>query len=163
MKFLRHDGERFQLEFASEEKALLLHLLTLYPLVPAAHHKLTKDKKLPQRAENQQLLDEAIQSQREQNKNEILALIKEPGRFIETENGSQIGFTRGEMEWMLQVVNDVRVGSWIALGSPDYEAKKKSKPSPEAMRHTMLMELGGAFEMFFLGIMNGDVSPEPSE
>lgn len=162
MKFLRHDGERFQLEFATEEKALLLHVLSLYPLVPAAHHKLTKDKKLPQRAENQQLLDEAIKSQREQNKREIRALIKEPGRFVETENGSQIGFTRGEMEWLLQVVNDVRVGSWIALGSPGYEAKSKPKRDPEAMRHTMFMELAGAFEMFFLGIMNGDVSPEPA-
>lgn len=163
MKFLRHDGERFQLEFAAEEKALLLHVLSLYPLVPAAYHKLTKDKKLPQRAENQQLLDEALQSQREQNKREVLALINEPGRFVETENGSKIGFTRGEMEWLLQVVNDVRVGAWVALGSPGYETKKKTKLSPEAMQHTMLMELGGAFEMFLLGIMNGDVSPEPRE
>jgi hypothetical protein len=161
MKFLRHDGERFQLEFAAEEKALLLHLLSLYPLVPAAHHKLTKDKKLPQRVENQQLLDDALQSQREQNKKEILALMSEPGRFVARETGSQVGFTRGEMEWLLQVVNDVRVGSWITLGSPD--AKKKAKRDPEAMRHVMFMELGAAFEMFFLGILNGDVSPEPSE
>ena len=163
MKFLRHDGERFQLEFADEERALLLHVLSLYPLVPAAHHKLTKDKKLPRRAENQQLLNEALQSQREQNKKEVLALLNEPGRFVATKDGSQIGFTRAEMEWLLQVVNDVRVGSWIALGSPGYEAKKKTKLTPDAMQHTMLMELGGAFEMFFLGIMNGDVSPEPRE
>jgi hypothetical protein len=160
MKFLRHDGEKFQLEFEREEKAFLFHLLSLYPLVPESHHRLTKDKKLPRRAENQQLLDEALKSQREQNRKEIVTLVNEPGRFAEASNAFRVGFTRGEMEWLLQVVNDVRVGCWIALGSPGYATKKKAKASPDEMRHMMFMEIGGAFEMFFLGIMNGDVPPQ---
>ena len=163
MNFLGHHDGKFQLELARQEKALLLHLLSLYPLVPAAHHRLTKDKKLPRREENQQLLDDALKHQREQNKKEIHALINTPGRFVETKHASKVAFTRGELEWLLQVVNDVRVGCWIALGSPGYEAKKKTKLDPEALRHTMFMELSGAFEMFFLGVINGDVPPQVEE
>jgi hypothetical protein len=163
MKFLGHEGENFLIEFASEEKLLLLHLLSMYPLVPAAYHRLTKDKKLPRREENQQLLDDALQSQREQNKKEILALINAPGRFTAKDGANQAAFSRADLEWLLQVVNDVRVGCWIALGSPGYEPKKKTVPTSETMPHTLFMEIGGAFEMFFLGIINGDVPPEKAE
>lgn len=163
MRFLGQAEDGFALEFAGEEKALLLHLLSLYPLVPESHHQLTKDKKLPKREENQQLLNDALQAQREQNRKEILALINEPGRFTEAAGQSRIVFSRAELEWLLQVINDVRLGCWIALGSPGYEAKKKGRPSRESLRHMMFMELAGAFEMFFLGIVNGDVPPEEKE
>ena len=163
MKFLGHDGDAFSLEFAPEERALLLHLLSLYPLVPQSYHRLTKDKKLPRREENQQLLDEALKAQREETKRAILALIGEGRRFVETDGQFRASFQRGELEWLLQAVNDVRVGCWLALGSPGYETKKKLKPTQEAMRHTMFMDLAGAFEMFFLGLINGDVPPGTSE
>jgi hypothetical protein len=160
MRFLGHDGDAFSLGFAPEEKALLLHLLSLYPLVPESYHRLTQDPQLPKREENQELLDDALKAQRAQNQREILALVGKPGRFAEAAGQCRAAFTRGELEWLLQVVNDVRVGCWIALGSPGYKAKKKGRPSRASLRHTMLMELAGAFEMFFLGIINGDVPPE---
>ena len=163
MKFLRIEDGKFVLEFAPEEKALLLHLLNLYPLVPESYHRLTKDKKLPEREENQQLLDDALKAQREQNKKEILALVSEPGRFTEADKAAQAAFTRAELEWLLQVVNDVRVGCWIALGSPGYEIRKKARPDKDSLRQMMFMELAGAFEMFFLGVINGAVPPEVRE
>ena len=121
MKFLRAEGDRFALEMAPGEKATLLHLLKLYPLVPEAYHRLSKDNNLPHREENQRLLDDALRTQREQNKKEIFALISSPTRFAEVAGASRVVFTRAEIEWLLQVINDVRLGSWIALGSPGYE------------------------------------------
>ena len=163
MRFLGHDGGRFSLEFATEEKALLLNVLSLYPLVPESYHKLTRDKKLPMLEENQQLLGDALEVQREQNKNEILTFISVPRRFTESEGVSQVSLARADLEWLLQVVNDVRVGCWIAMGSPDYETKKQGRMEKESLQHMMFMELAGAFQMFFLGIVNGDVPPEGKE
>ena len=40
-------------------------------------------------------------------------------------SGLQLTLSGPEIEWLLQVLNDVRVGSWIALGSPDPESGKK--------------------------------------
>lgn len=157
MKFLRQHGGKFLLEFKREEKTLLLQLLKLYPLVPESYHRLTRDKKLPHREENQQLLDEALKSQREQNQKAIGAFMNEPGRFTTSDTGSKAAFSRAELEWLLQVVNDVRVGCWIAMGSPGYEAKKKARAGGEFLQHLMFMELAGAFEMFFLGVINGTV------
>ena len=57
---------------------------------------------------------------------------------------------------VLQVLNDVRVGSWIALGSPevlyDENIPLNDKPTP----HLQSMEIAGAFEMIFL---NSLISP----
>ena len=163
MKHLRAIGGMFELQFAPEEKALLFHLLNLYPLVPETYHRLTRDKKLARRTEDQQMLDEALKSQRERNQQEILTLVSDAARFTEIDGGSKAVFTRAEVEWLLQVVNDVRVGSWIALGSPGYEAKKPSRQDKAALQHTMMMELAAAFEMFFLGLVNGDVPPESGD
>ena len=92
----------------------MLQVLAPYPVVPASHHRLSKDRHIPNREENQQLLEESLTTQREENKKQIAALLNEPQRFMEGVGGCQVGFTRGEIEWLLQVLNDVRVGSWLA-------------------------------------------------
>jgi len=55
----------------------------------------------------------------------------------------------------LQVLNDVRVGSWIALGSPDPESGKKILFNEKLLPHFRTMELAGAFEMVFLDALSG--------
>ena len=163
MKFLRADGGQFELEMNPGEHGTLLHLLKLYPLVPESYHRLTKDKKLPHREENQRLLDDALRSQREQNKKEIFALLNAPARFQKISGGGKVTFTRAELEWLLQIVNDVRVGSWIAMGSPGYATEQKIQRNVRTMPHLMFMELAGAFEMFFLGVINGSLRPGDEE
>ena len=157
MKLRHRTEDKYELEFDADEKDLLFHLLNLYPLVPESYHRLTKDKNLPHCEENQQLLNEALKAQRDQNKKEILGLINQSGRFVTEAGGSRAVFTRAELEWLLQVVNDVRVGNWLILGSPSGQKEKKLRLNPESMRHMMLMELAGVFEMFFLGVINGNV------
>ena len=60
-----------------------------------------------------------------------------------------------EIEWLLQVLNDVRVGSWIALGSPDPEQDKKIVYHKDMLPHFQMMELAGAFETVFLDALTG--------
>lgn len=159
MTFLGLQADQYQLCLHAGERDCLLYLLQLYPLVPESYHWLTKDEKLPRREENQQLLDEALKVQREQNQREIRALLNAPERFKKMNGKLRTGFTRAEVEWLLQIINDVRVGSWLALGSPKAATEKKLRRDPEAMPHVMAMELAGAFEMFFLGLLNGSLRP----
>jgi len=55
----------------------------------------------------------------------------------------------------LQALNDVRVGSWIALGSPDLEERPQLAINEKTARHIWTMELAGEFEMFFLSTVDG--------
>ena len=65
----------------------------------------------------------------------------------------------GELEGLLQVLNDVRVGNWLAAGSPDPEQEKKMRRDKKSLQHMMLMELAGGFEMLFLGSLSGMLEP----
>jgi len=160
MKFNRMDGDKFEFELARREKELLLHVLNLYPLVPATHHRLSQGGEIPDPDGNQRLLDEAIKTQRLANKKQLLALLNEPGRFTVTTDGCTIGFVRGEIEWLLQVLNDVRIGNWLALGSPGYAEVKKLPADKASLRHAAIMDIAGGFESYFLGAVSGELPPE---
>ena len=155
MIIIQAGPEHFRFEISWEEKELL-NVIRLYPHVPAAHHRLTKGRRIPDRAENQQLLEEALQAQREENRQLVATLLNEPARFAEIETGFRVGFTRGEIEWLLQVLNDVRVGSWIALGSPPGHPELQPGLSNETMSHIMTMDVAGFFEMAFLHALTGE-------
>ncbi|HEX7652247.1 MAG TPA: hypothetical protein VF607_01995 [Verrucomicrobiae bacterium] len=164
MKLFSRESDQYGVEFADGEKALFLHVLAHYPLVPPNYHQLSRDPQFPHREENQHLLDEALAAQREENQQAVLALLSDARRFTDGEETSRVHFSRADLEWLLQVVNDVRIGAWIALGSPGYDAKREPPKDRDSLRYLMFMEVAGAFEMFFLGVINGDVTvaePEP--
>jgi hypothetical protein len=88
-----------------------------------------------------------------------VALLNEDKRFIECESGYRAVFTRGEIEWLLQVLNDVRLGNWIALGSPDEHPEIKKGMSSQTMSRIVTMDMAGFFEMGFLSAISGDLQP----
>ena len=63
-----------------------------------------------------------------------------------------------EVEWLLQVLNDVRVGSWLALGEPDED--KPPDLTPENFRYAVAMEVCGAFQSALLAALGNAESPD---
>jgi len=118
VKLVRSTKAKLVFDLGQREEQMLLRLLKLYPCVPAAHHVLSKADQLPGAAANQQLLDEALEEQRTQNKKHLLTLLNDPGRLEHTDSGARLSLSPAEAEWFMQVLNDIRVGSWIELGSP---------------------------------------------
>ena len=148
MKLIRGDKDRFVFAMGKREKSLLFQILHLYPLVPPAHHQLSKFADGQRDAENQRLLEEALAEQRRGNRRQVLAMLNEPTRFRETDTGIQFTLTASQVEWLLQVFNDVRVGSWLALGEPDElqipEVNQTNAP------YVLAMESAGYFESALL-------------
>lgn len=153
MKLIRADEESFLFAMGDDEKELLREVLKCFPIVPICHHRLTRSKELPNPAENQLLLEEALAAQRAENQQRLARLLNEPQRFTSVGAGFQFALTREEIEWLLQVLNDVRIGSWLALGAPNLEQEhiaitKKNAP------HLWRMELAGGFEMSLLNALS---------
>lgn len=148
MKFLRLHNEHYFFELAEAEKELLTLILRLYPVIPPAHQPVSKNSKKPDPA-HQQLLDEALAEQRRENKKLVDTFLADPKRFIETSDSFRLSLSAAEIEWLLQVLNDVRVGSWILLGSPDEEMPVIA-PEDSNAPHAWAMELAGFFQNAFL-------------
>lgn len=155
MKLVRADRQGFHFDLSLREKRLLCDLLKLYPRVPAAHQHLSRSAPPQPDDEDQRLLDEAVAAHREENKKQILAWLNEPARFKRAGAGHCFTLSVPQVEWLLQVLNDVRVGSWIALGSPDTEAGEKIAFDERTAPHLWAMELAGFFESALLEALDG--------
>ena len=153
MKLVRATKTRLLFHLGQRETRLLLQILKLYPRVPSAHHVLSKSGRVPDREANQRLLDEALAEQRAENKQQVLALLADPRRFARTEAGGRLSLPPAEVEWLLQVLNDIRVGSWIILGSPE---EKLPELNDNTAPNFLAMEMAGYFQAQLLEALHGE-------
>ena len=152
MKLLRSGNGKFVFHLGQRDKLLLLEVLKLYPQITSASRPLTKFGKLPDEQTNQGLLDEALAEQRAHNKKLLETFLTDPRRFAETESGCRLTLSAADMEWLLQVLNDIRIGSWVQLGSPE---EKFEELNLETAPHYWAMEISGFFQSRFLEAMEG--------
>lgn len=157
MKLQRTDPEGFVFQLSGREKQLLFEIIKLYPLVPATHHRLTRAA-AAQSAENQRLLEESLAQQRAEHRRQLDVLLNEPVRLQKNGSGFRLQLKTVEIEWLLQVLNDVRVGSWLKLGEPD-EARPP-EVTPENFQYVLAMDVCGAFQSAMLAAWGETESPD---
>lgn len=160
MNLKRAGKTGFVFQISGREKRILFETIKLYPLVPATHHRLSKAAG-DQSEENQRLLEESLAEQRTANRQQLEALLNEPGRFKKSGSNYRLPLKAAELEWLLQVFNDVRVGSWLALGEPDED--KPPAITPENFRYLVAMEVCGAFQSVILAALGAPESAEGLE
>ncbi|HEY3863320.1 MAG TPA: DUF2017 family protein [Verrucomicrobiae bacterium] len=156
MKFLpgkKSDALEQSLAFSidAREEGLLLAILRLYPVLPASHHRLTKDPKSAAAAE-QRLLEESMAQQKAAHKRKLDELFLAPQRYFKDgpEGQRRLALTRSQFEWLLQVLNDIRVGHWVRLGCPDLDQTPPVAANRANARALQIMQLSGAFQSALL-------------
>jgi hypothetical protein len=140
------------------EQELLFEMLKLYPLVPASHHQLSRQGKDKTADEDQHLLETALAEQRQENRKQVLAMLNDPQFLKETKSGFELSLSAAQIEWLLQVLNDVRVGSWLALGEPEQGAEPEV--NEQNARYLIALELCGMFQSVLLAGLGVSESPE---
>lgn len=160
MKLTRREPGRFVFVLRPVEKNLMLALLGWFPQVPGPHHRLGRNAAGTSSADPQaqELLETSIQAQREQHRAWLQAHFLNGARFQPAGKNWELQLGAEEMETLLQVFNDLRVGAWLALGSPT-PASLGSAPHPsKADPRLQRLELAGWFEMILLRALH----PEPT-
>ncbi len=153
MKITR-TATRFVFHLGKRDKHFFVELLKRYPCMPPAHQRLSKSPPPSEEQSDQHLLDEALAEQRAENRKQLDSLLADQNRFKETESGCRLSLTPGDVEWLLQVLNDIRVGSWVRLGSPEPKlelATLNNLTAPDFWA----MELAGYFQMHLLEALGG--------
>ena len=153
---MRSPRDRFVFQLGNREKELLAKILSLYPRIPAAHQQLSKTGGLEE--SSQQLLDEALAEQRRENRKQLDALLADPDRLKPGPHGWVLSLSPAELDQLLQILNDVRVGSWVHIGSPDPHLEVLDK---KLAPHFWAMEMAGYFQMRFLEALNGGIGGKP--
>jgi hypothetical protein len=145
---------QFVLQLSQREKQLLFEILKLYPRVPPGHSHLSKTAQGQEATANQQLLEEALAERRTENRRQLQAVLGNPRRCKEHKTGWRLSLSAGEVEWLLQVLNDIRVGSWVILGSPG-QIHELALLNEETAPHFWAMEISGLFQQQLLEALDG--------
>jgi ribonuclease BN (tRNA processing enzyme) len=154
VNLVRETKTAFVFLLGNEEKELFLQILDRYPRVPESHLPVSKTPELPKSEEMQRLLKEALSEQRTENRKKLQHFLTENGRFQQTDNGWLFALSAADVEWLLQVLNDVRVGSWISLGAPEPKLEIPNLQE-RTIRDFWEMEMAGIFESALLEALDG--------
>jgi hypothetical protein len=150
VKLIKWEGGNFVFQVDKREKRLLFEVLKLYPLIPTAHHRASKTANVGTAAECQKLLEDALAERTRENKRQLLAMLNQDQWFTESDAGYRLSLGAPQMDWLLQVLNDIRVGSWVILGEPDEKKGQLIELSDENARYYTAMEFCGLIQMTLL-------------
>ncbi len=142
--------ETFVFHLSRRDRGLLLSILKLFPVMDGGSHRLTKgsDAKIQ---EGQEWLTAAMGERREQSVKRIERLAKNPGQFFRGEGEAlQMALSGEQLEWLLQTLNEVRVGSWTRLGCPEMAEARKAVQNEQSAAHYTAMEVSGYFQSALL-------------
>lgn len=150
MKLVKRTAKNFVFLAGKKECALFRKLLKFYPVIEAPYQPLSKLSDAEEIKADQKLLEEAIAAQKQENKKLILKFVKDPDRFKRTSRGYLLKLEPFHLECLLQVLNEIRVGCWRKLGSPDPKNGKPPVLTPETMPFFWAMILSEQFEVVLI-------------
>jgi hypothetical protein len=151
MKLVRQKDGVWQYHLAQNEADILVGLLNKFPFTKIDPVKISKTDKHPKAREREKLLNESLAEHRKELKKSALDLIR-PDKFKQLEKGWLMTLSSENRETMLQILNDIRVGSWRALGEPEELHTNTPKTDAKDLAYRSLMDLAGYFECALLNL-----------
>lgn len=152
MKLLNKTGEKFVFELMSEEKELLSKIFGLYPMLDRDKIELSKTIKDEQICQSKKILSDAFKEFQDSNKRFISELFEKSDNFKPSEDYEYytLELDGEQIERLLQILNDIRVGMWQKLGCPDLENRKDFIRSAEYVFAVYIMDICEYFEYYLL-------------
>jgi hypothetical protein len=146
MKLIHKDDQKAVFHLSKREKGTLLEVLKLYPVLTASFQSLSKSADPEKLRADQELLELSLIEHKELNRQFLQKLFASPDRLHESAAGWRLTLEAGEVDWFLQVLNDIRVGKWHLAGCPDESAGRPLKMTAGNLGHLWAMEVAGSFQ-----------------
>ena len=150
MKLVKQSGGNWRYALRQNEFDLLCHLLNKFPFTEIVPAKISKTDADPKSFEREKLLNESMTEHRKELKRRAVNLTT-GNKLKKVEKRYLLTLTAEDREIMLQILNDIRVGCWHALGEPESLELQKLDNSPQKLRCQNLMNLAGYFEHHLIG------------
>jgi len=123
---------------------MLIHVLRQFPAGDQPIAPVSKSGDAAKLMEQEAMLAEAMADQRAQHRHLVDAFLGEQGRFEEVKGGFHLRLSTEQTDWLLQVLNEVRVGLWVKAGRPE---KMRSLVLGGELEPVLSMELAAHFQM----------------
>jgi hypothetical protein len=150
MKLVKHSRGNRQFDLNQNEFDLLCHLLKKFPFTEIVPAKISMTDADPKSVEREKLLNESMAEHRKELQRQAVNLIT-GNKLKKVEKCHLLTLSAVDREIMLQILNDIRVGCWHALGEPKSLELQKLDCSAQELRYQSLMNLAGYFEHHLIG------------
>lgn len=135
------------LSLAEGERELVMDTLLAYPVNGGVLEM--REGAVGLEGESREMLEAALTEAQEENRARLRRLVEQS--FVRDGNEWRWRVRREDRDWLLEVVNDVNVGSWIAAGRPDLGVRR-GVASLAHWRHLVTVEMCQALEMLLLEV-----------
>ncbi len=154
MKLLSRTDEHLLFELSEVEDVFLQLTLSSFPVCkegwPDGGSVTTDATPAPDAA----LLQEALREAKEIHRKKLdTFFIKQPLAEADTTT-RLLNIPTEDIEWLLQVVNEIRIGSWYALGCPTEEEENGLEDNPAQAPHLVRFEFSGWLLSLLLDAIN---------
>jgi hypothetical protein len=147
MKLVRQNNEAWLFHLNQGEAEIFSGLIQRFPFTGAGPIKISETNTDAKTIERERLLAESLAEHRNELKKLAIDLFG-PDKWGKTESGQVLKLTSNSRELLLQLLNDIRLGCWHALGEPE-PLEKPVTSKTQLVLHN-LMQLAGCFEMSLL-------------
>jgi hypothetical protein len=153
--FKRYEAKgKLVFRFERPEREMFVRILELYPVQQGSMRRIGDDENA------QELLEKALQEQRGKLRAEAERLLQSNGELVidaEFNEFWDLTLSEAEVEWILQMLNDVRVGLWAQIGcpNPSHDIKVKGEPSDELVRAHVIMQLCATWQAILMQAVDG--------
>lgn len=159
MKRLRSRGVRLEFRLEEWEGELFRDVLMRYPYMLPAPFRVSKGGGIPREEAADRLLEESLAEHRGVLKRQVTSLLEDVHAFRTDRAGWRLSLEPAKADWLLQVLNEVRVSAWMRLGSPDDLDGQRGKPANPEMQ---LIEVTAYFQSFLIESLSGAAPGEES-
>lgn len=153
MKIQRTKGGGVVWHLSEPEHRGLEKVFEGYPMITAGYHRLSKRTATPAAHDGQEVLEEALAEQKRAAKQVLERLWNRRLRPSSVAAGFVLALKPVEVESLLQIVNELRVGNWLKLGSPGLNSDWRPPLSVDTAKHLHAVEICGEVEMQLLAAL----------
>jgi hypothetical protein len=155
MKVVERTEDGLVFEMSSRERLLLDRLLSFYPLRPEGAPTLSRGSG-ERLADAVTLLGDALREQRVELAAWVSSQLTEGEALKRVGSDWRLTLTHPETDALLRVFNELRVGAWLRLGSPEDLREETATTAPGQAPFYVIMTLAGQFEIFLLHALHAD-------
>ena len=145
MKLVKEANAVCLYQMDPQEAAMLQGLVKNFPFTAMQEGEISRTEATPEALERDKLLNESLVEYRE-SLTTLAAQLVAPERFKPQAKGVVMTISSEERERLLQILNDIRVGCWNALGQPASLEPPASGATDHEHKYFALLNLAGYFE-----------------
>jgi hypothetical protein len=145
MILVSQSDRQWQYFLNAHEAEVLAGLLQRFPFTDLTPRQISQMADDPAMAEREKLLNESLAEHRKELAKVAMTLTGHE-HWKKSKDGSFLTLNPSARELLLQILNDIRVGCWRALGEPEPLEKAPPTRSAKGASYRHLMDLAGYFE-----------------